>query len=153
MTDDESTVYEHRQNGWWVLGIFVGALLLIVLPTFLLIPKSDYVWLTVSAVPLVAAGGLFSSLTVRVTEEAVEWWFGPGLWTYSAPLSDIERVQVTSSSSWEGWGIRYTSKGPLYNVSGWDAVGIEKTDGTYLRIGTDEPKKLKQAIDQAREPT
>ena len=151
MTDDESTVYEHRQNGWLLLGIFVGALLLIVFPTFLLVPKSEYVWLTASTVPVVAAGGLFSSLTVRVTGKAVEWWFGPGLWTYSVPLCNIERVHATSTSSWEGWGIRYTPKGPLYNVSGWDAVGIEKTDGTYLRIGTDEPEKLKQAVDRARE--
>ena len=34
----------------------------------------------------------------------------------------------------------------IYNVSGFDAVEIQLKNGKIYRIGTDEPKKLEQAI-------
>jgi hypothetical protein len=45
-----------------------------------------------------------------------------------------------------GWGIRITPDGLLYNVSGTRAVEITLTDGSKLRLGTDEPEALCQAI-------
>jgi len=34
----------------------------------------------------------------------------------------------------------------IFNISGFDAVEIKMKNGKIYRIGTDEPKKLEQAI-------
>jgi hypothetical protein len=47
---------------------------------------------------------------------------------------------------WEGRGIRFTSQGMLYNVSGTRAVEVQLRDGTRFRLGTDEPERLGDAI-------
>lgn len=93
---------------------------------------------------------LFSTLTIHVDENHVTWWFGPGFWTYSVQTDRIEEVQVVRTSAIEGWGIRFTPKGRLYNVSGLDAVGMTLTDGALIRVGTDEPDALCQAIQDVR---
>lgn len=151
---DSPEGYHHRQIGWIILGSLGGALLAIALPTVLLIPGSEITRFSILVLaPVAVLGGMFSSLTVRVTEETVEWWFGPGLWTYTVPLSEVKKVCVAETTVWEGWGIRYTTQGPLYNVSGFRAVGIEKMDGSYVRIGTDEPEVLCRTIERVRTDT
>lgn len=89
---------------------------------------------------------LFSSLTVRVDDETLVWYFGPHFWTNTLPLSRIERVEGVRNSPWHGWGIRMLSGGWLYNVSGLDAVEIETSDGEVVRIGTDEPNQLSSVL-------
>jgi hypothetical protein len=51
---------------------------------------------------------------------------------------------------WYGWSIRLTPHGWLYSVSGLAAVELTLQDGKRLRIGTDEPERLCQAIGQAQ---
>lgn len=63
--------------------------------------------------------------------------------TSSPDWSDAE---VARSRWWEGWGIRITPRGMLYNVSGTDAVEINLRSGQRLWIGTDEPEALAQAL-------
>jgi hypothetical protein len=46
----------------------------------------------------------------------------------------------------EGWGIRITTRGMLYNVSGRDAVEIRLDDGRRFRLGTDDPNGLVAAL-------
>ena len=48
-----------------------------------------------------------------------------------------------------GFGIRYVFDGWMWNVSGLDAVQLTLPDGKHFRIGTDEPKALEAAINQA----
>jgi len=48
-----------------------------------------------------------------------------------------------------GWGIHLTPHGWLYNISGFLAVEIQMKSGKKYRIGTDEPKKLIEAIQQS----
>jgi hypothetical protein len=50
-------------------------------------------------------------------------------------------------SNWrEGWGIRVTSRGMLYNVSGTGAVEVRLRSGERFRLGSDEPETLLRAI-------
>ena len=42
-----------------------------------------------------------------------------------------------------------TRRGWLYNVAGYDAVLIRRSDGTSLLLGSDEPRRLKSAIERA----
>lgn len=103
-----------------------------------------------------AAGGcalvtvLFCSLTVVVDEEELRFYFGPGFWTRRFSLAKIRSAGVVRNSPLVGWGIRYTGSGWLYNVSGLDAVELDVEGEGSVRIGTDEPERLKEALDEAR---
>jgi len=47
---------------------------------------------------------------------------------------------------WYGWGIHLTPSGWLYNVGGARAVQLDLHNGRSLRVGTDEPERLCEAI-------
>ncbi|ABC45906.1 hypothetical protein GGQ02_002688 [Salinibacter ruber] len=91
---------------------------------------------------------LFSSLTVTVTDQELVFYFGPGFWTRRFALNDIVSAEVVRNSALHGWGIRYTRHGWLYNVSGLRAVQLNIRGEGQIRIGTDEPEALKQALDE-----
>ena len=92
---------------------------------------------------------LFSSLTVQVTDRELVFYFGPGFWTRRFALDDIVSAEVVRNSALYGWGIRYTRHGWLYNVSGLRAVQLNIRGEGQIRIGTDEPEALKQALEEA----
>ncbi|HEX6598979.1 MAG TPA: hypothetical protein VF034_06625 [Gemmatimonadaceae bacterium] len=135
-------MYLHRQ---------VGSLMLLVL----LLPsafcaflawRSGPQWLYLFAAAFLVIAWLFSSLTVQVNDRELVSWFGPGFWHVRAPLQRIVGVERTRSSGLEGWGIRITTRGMLYNVSGRDAVEIRLDDGRRFRLGTDDPDGLVAAL-------
>jgi hypothetical protein len=97
---------------------------------------------------LVAMAGViaFSSLTVELDQERLRFWFGPGLFGRAFPLHEISAWSAVQNPWWYGWGIHLTPRGWLYNVSGREAVELEFVDGHRLRIGTDEPERLCEAI-------
>ena len=95
---------------------------------------------------LVIMAVLFSTLTVEVDDGELRFHFGPGFWRKRIALGEVKAVTPTQSSWWEGWGIRFTPRGMLYNVSGTNAMEIELRSGRRFRIGTDEPEALVQAI-------
>ncbi|NBC01450.1 MAG: hypothetical protein GVY15_11415 [Bacteroidetes bacterium] len=140
------THYEHTQ-----VGHTTGGALLAGAGLALLSPMG---WAKAALAGSLGVGAaLFASLTVRVTDRALHFYFGPGFWKKRIPLDEIAAVRAVRNSPWYGWGIRLTPHGWLYNVSGLDAVEIEKTDGTTLRIGTDEPTTLAAALTRARQPS
>jgi hypothetical protein len=98
---------------------------------------------------LALANAAFSSLTVVLTQDLLEFWFGAGIWHRKYRLISIARCSVVRNAWWHGWGIRWTPDGWLYNVAGPDAVAILFTDGRKIRIGTDEPGILCDAISTA----
>ena len=69
---------------------------------------------------------------------------------------DIDRIEPTRTSWLEGWGLRWTRHGMLYNAEGFDAVRIVRRDGKALRIGTDDlPRlmsRLQAQLDRRRTP-
>jgi hypothetical protein len=100
---------------------------------------------------VVALGALiFGWLTVSVNREEVRLRFGPGPVGKRFRVADIRDAKVVRNRWWYGWGIRLTPHGWLYNVSGLSAVEIRLDSGKRVRIGTDEPERLKQAIDGVR---
>ena len=135
-------MYRHTQIGYLIL-IFMAV---VALSIFALGPSSVRPVTGGVAVLLVVFGVLFSSLTVEIKDGELRFHFGPGFWSKRYPLADITAADVTQNSWWEGWGIRITPRGMLYNVSGTDAVEITLRSGQHLRIGTDEPEMLVEAI-------
>jgi hypothetical protein len=145
-------LYEHTQAGWPMrISFALGALLLLVvtlLPEAQRSPAPAAALLGGAAVML-ALGWLWSSLTVRIAEGALQLRFGPGIPRRSVPLADLAAVEVTRTSFWDGWGVHRTRRGWLYNVSGLDAVLVRRRDGKSFLVGTDEPRKLKAALERA----
>ena len=135
-------MYRHTQIGYLTLIVVLIAALGIAVS---LPSEVRPVSLGVAAL-LVIIAVLFSTLTVEVGDGELEFHFGPGFWHKRVALSEIAAANPTQSSWWEGWGIRFTFRGMLYNVSGTDAVEIELRSGRSFRIGTDEPEALVQAI-------
>jgi energy-coupling factor transporter transmembrane protein EcfT len=135
-------VYRHTQIGYLTLIVILVAALGIVASL-----PNDVRPITFGVAGLlVIIGVLFSSLTVDVTGDDLQFHFGPGFWRKRVALSEVTAATPTESSWWEGWGIRFTLRGMLYNVSGTNAVEIELRSGQRFRIGTDEPEALVQAI-------
>jgi hypothetical protein len=81
--------------------------------------------------------------TVEVGEGRVEWRYGVLGWPrWQAALDQITGVEITTSHAREGWGIRRTKTGMLYNAHGRQAVRLHLRDGRTLRLGSDEPERL-----------
>ncbi len=143
--------YRHTQIGWTtVIALCIGlALMLMVFGrmTRLFIPPTGFVALIVffSALMMV-----FSFLTTEVDSHEFRAKFGVFGWPgKSAELNDIAGVLPTRLSLTSGWGIRITTRGWLFNVSGRGAVIVGLVSGKQFLIGTDEPEKLADAINQA----
>lgn len=145
--------YEHTQAGWPMRLSFTAlALGLLVMCAF---PPwghgTDALWaVLIGAAVALVVGWLCSSLTIRVDDTALQFHFGLGWPRKSVPLQDISAVEVTRTTFWEGWGVHRTRRGWLYNVSGYDAVLLRRSDGSSLLVGSDEPRRLKAAIERAQ---
>lgn len=105
-------------------------------------------FITLTAI-MAAIAALFSTLTVRVDSNSVSWNFSLGFWRKSLPLDRVEKAEVVRNRAWWGIGIRHYGAGWLYCVSGLSAVELKLSDGSQVRIGSDEPEALHQAILQA----
>jgi hypothetical protein len=101
-------------------------------------------WL-VLGVAVLAVFGL-GSMTIAVDQERLSFWFGPGLIRRSFRLAEIRTWTAVTNPWWYGWGIHLTPHGWLYNVGGRGAVQLELHDGRRLRVGSDEPERVCEAI-------
>ena len=134
--------YHHTQVGYVTLTV-----LLVVASTVVALASRSARPVTIGVASLLAiCAVLFSSLTVEVTHEELRFHFGPGFWRKRLALNEVTAATPTQNSWWEGWGIRFTPRGMLYNVSGTNAVEITLRSGQRFRIGTDEPEALVQAL-------
>lgn len=143
-----SQIYQHTQFGrtlvsvLGVVGVLAGGI------SFAVSLYVDGGWV----IPALIIGihvllvVLFATLTIEVHEDRVEWWFALKLWTHSLTPDEIQSVDTTQTTFSDGWGIHFTKDGTLYNVSGYDAVVIEKRDGSKVLLGTDEPDVLRSAL-------
>jgi hypothetical protein len=149
-------LYEHTQAGWPIRVAFLAAAVL-----FLVMTQLPELGRTPTPVAVLVAGAAFAallgwtwgSLTVRIEGSELRVRFGPGWPRKTVPLAEIAAVEVTRTTFMEGWGIHRTRRGWLYNVSGFDAVLLQLTNGRSMMIGSDEPRRLKAAIERAQART
>jgi hypothetical protein len=143
--------YEHRQGGGFTRMTFLVAILAFPV-LYRLDPKLGPA-LVVAAPVLLLAFAAFDGLTIRITGDELAWQFGHvGFPRGRLRLADVVSASVTRTTFWEGWGIRRTRRGWLYSVSGYDAVLVERRAGKPFLLGTDEPRRLKAALDAAIAP-
>ena len=142
-----SPLYRHTQLGTIQIWATLASVGVILLSTLFI----GGIWITgiVTAFLLIALV-LFGSLTVMVRKEDVHIRFGPfGVVRKTIPLGYITSVATVKNPWYYGWGIRWTPDGPLYNISGVGGVMLVLADGKKIRIGSDEPEQLADAISRA----
>lgn len=90
----------------------------------------------------------FVSLQVTIDEKYLLIKFAYGIYKKKFLLSDIMSAKSVKNHWYYGWGIKLWlwPKMWIYSVSGFNAVEIKLKNGRVYRIGTDEAKKLEQAI-------
>lgn len=146
-----NVAYHHTQTGWPVrISFGVTALgflaLTAVHPLDRPLPSALLVG---GALAAAALGVTWSRLTVCIEGERLRWAFGPGWPRYSLALQDIATVESTRTTFWHGWGIHRVRGGWIYNIAGRDALRITRRDGRQVLLGTDEPRRLKAALERA----
>jgi hypothetical protein len=143
-------LYEHVQVSWLSRLLFAaGALLALVLPPHRGTYPGAHVVPFAAALAILLAGALFSRLAVRIERDALRIAFGLGWPRRLLQLRDIESVEITRTTWYDGWGIRLTRRGWLWNVAGRDAVLLRLVKGKTLLVGTDAPRRLHAALTQA----
>jgi hypothetical protein len=147
---DRPVVYRHRQVGYLTLVVLI--VVAITADAAVLAahaPPGVLAAVAVTSLVLLIVALVFSSLTVEIDDRELRACFGPGITAKRVALVDVAKAEVMPSSFWNGWGIRLTTRGMLYNVSGYGAVEVTLTTGQRFRIGTDEMERLKEAIERA----
>lgn len=89
--------YEHTQRGTLMLVVLLVGAFVFAAAAHMDAGAGRWPALIV-ALGLVVLAWLFSSLTVVVNENQLQWYFGPGLWKYRMPLSDIAVVQIVRNN-------------------------------------------------------
>lgn len=145
--------YKHTQNGSlmiWIMGLSILACFL----TAMAIPQYPMFGLIITGFTVAVLAVcliLFYSLTVEIAGESMVFWFGPGLIRKRIALTQVADCRIVRNKFIHGWGIHHYGEGWLYNVSGFEAVEVELRSGKQLRIGTDEPAQLQEAINRVIE--
>ena len=90
---------------------------------------------------------LMYKITIKVSESFISLSMGIGIVRKTYSLKDIKSITPVTNSLLTGWGIRYTSGGWLYNVSGRKAVEIRfHNSPKVIRIGTDKPEEVCEVV-------
>ncbi|MCK5084524.1 MAG: hypothetical protein KAQ64_02625 [Candidatus Pacebacteria bacterium] len=140
--------YKHTQIGYLVIFALLGTILLF--GTILMQEDLNYPILVFMILILLLLSS-FVTLQVTLDERYLKIKFGYGIYRKSFLLQEIISVKTVRNHWYYGWGIRvwFWPYMLIYNISGFDAVEIRMKNNKIYRIGTDEPKKLEQAITQA----
>jgi len=138
-------VYSHRQIG--IIQIWASVVVIVVLLiTSFFVPEILFLFL-VAFLALGFALLMFSTLTVDIKPVEICVTFGPvPLVRKRIPLEKIQEFFRVVTPWYYGWGLRYIRNGTLYNISGYEGVEIILSEGKRIRIGTDDPIGLIEAI-------
>jgi hypothetical protein len=139
----EPAPYQETQTGVWTLValFFIGALEV----KFGLNLQPE--WFTLAlVVGLGLLAVIFSSMTIRVTSEAVEWWLGLPLMKRRIPIADIASVRAGQVGWLTGLGIRTDGRNVTWIVTGRSVVILTLANGRHTRLGSNEPERVVEVI-------
>ena len=139
--------YRHTQIGYLLIILYGGVVVLI--GYFNVLKGFNNPFALAALIVLLVILKFFSSLTVTVDDHVIKIQFGLGVYRKAFPLKEIESYAVVKNRWYYGWGIRYTPRGWLFNVSGFSAIELQMNNGKRYRIGTDEPDNLAIALSDA----
>jgi hypothetical protein len=142
-------IYQHTQPGTVMLAIMIVPVLGLVFAVALTWEPEALLPLLLILAFMAATMAAFSSLTVSVDAQRVQLTFGLGLLRRSIPLEQVKEVRVVRNPVWMGLGIHFIPRGMIYNISGLGGVEITLHNDRRVRIGSDEPLALAQAVQAA----
>jgi hypothetical protein len=144
--------YRHTQRGTLFVTVY-GLIAVGIAVLFARYGASTPLIPSMAIVLLAVAAAIFCCLTVSVSHETITLRFGVSPIRKRFQVRDILTVGVVRNRWYYFWGVRYTPHGWLYTVSGLDAVEIGLRNGRKYRIGTDDPARLRAAIQEEIERT
>ncbi|MDM4767153.1 hypothetical protein [Pelomonas sp. SE-A7] len=140
----DELVWREVQPMWALLMVMpLAALALLAVALSTQAPSQVQIVGALLLVPLLLVG----RLVTEVRGNSLCWRFGWLGWPrWRLDLDDIVAAEPARSGWLEGWGIRFTSQGMLYNSHGFEAVSLTLRSGRRLRLGSQEPQRLIQAL-------
>ena len=138
--------YKHTQIGYLLLISYSAVALG---TAFLNIAAAFHPLAVTLLIILLIVLGIFSRLTVTIDDQIIKVEFGLRVIRKAFPLKEIDAYRVVKNPWYYGWGIRFTPRGWLFNVSGFSAIELQMKSGKRYRIGTDEPENLSKALGKA----
>ena len=138
--------YKHTQIGYFLLIVYSIAVLFV---GHLNIMTNFNPFALASLIIVLIALGIFTRLTVTVDDQMIKVQFGLRIIRKAFRLNEIEAYRVVKNPWYYGWGIRFTPRGWLFNVSGFSAIELQMKNGKTYRIGTDDSDNLAAALDEA----
>ena len=138
--------YKHTQIGYLLLISYSVVALGI---AFLNIAAAFHPLAVALLIILLIVLGIFSRLTVAIDDRTIKIQFGLRVIRKAFPLKEIDAYRVVKNPWYYGWGIRFTPRGWLFNVSGFSAIELQMKSGKRYRIGTDDPENLAKALGKA----
>jgi hypothetical protein len=141
--------YKHTQFGVLTLIIIfvTGVLIALVLLSMLAEGRLVVAFVMIGIYLLGLA--LFYAFTIEVSEGLLKFWFGIGGIGKSYSLKEIQSNQEVENPWYYFWGVKSIPGGWLYAIAPGSAVEIVFKNGKIVRLGTNQSKKLIQAIDDA----
>jgi len=88
----------------------------------------------------------YCSSVITETDGEVSVRYGPGWIRRTIPLREILSCRVVKSALAYGWGVRRGARGYSYQRSQSLAVELRLLSGRRVRLGTDRPLELLNAI-------
>lgn len=85
-------------------------------------------------------------LRVSIEDKQLTLSYGIGLFKKRFDLSHIKNVTIVKNKWYCGWGVRISSEGTIYNISGFEGVKIDFSSGKSIVVGTNEPLELYKAL-------
>ena len=140
-----TTRYKHTQIGYFLVTVYSIVVLFL---GYLNIMTNFHPLPLVCLIIILIVLGMFSRLTVTVDDQMIKIRFGLGIIRKTFPLKEIEKHCVVKNPWYYGWGIRFTPRGWLFNVSGFSAIELRMKNGKLYRIGTDDPDNLAAALNE-----
>ncbi len=139
-------MYKHRQFGTLMVTGLGAGLIMMLLILFRTPPGPERWITTLIALVIFCCLLLFWSLTVEVKFDHILVYFGFGIIRKKISLADIQQVNAVKTPWYYGWGIRPAPHGWMFNVSGFGGVELIFKNNERFRIGSDEPRRLAEAI-------
>lgn len=135
--------YQHTQYATWTMALL--ALILAGTTPLLWLEKAYGALVFTWAILLLVATQMWR-MTVTVRDQKVILVSGTGHLKKTIDLKDVAAAEPVRNRWWYGWGLRWYPGGWLISISGLDAVEFRFREGRSLRVGTDDPWCLADAI-------
>ena len=137
-------VQRFRQRWLWTLLGGVALLMLVLGPIS---------WGGLIVIGAIAAFLYNLRLQTEVRADGIYFKMWPLHWSFRRiPRSEVKRYEAKQYKplrEFGGWGIRWAPGKLAYNVRGNQGVWIERTNGRAILVGSQNPEKFVEAIDEA----